>query len=308
MDLSLDQILRLIAAALRQATPLALATIGITISEAAGVIHLSAEGTMLMSALAGVIVSYLTGSALLGLAGALLAGVIFGLIMAVADVTLKANQIIVGFGINFLAAGLSPVLLERLWGSRGRSDIVAGLPRLDAPLVDQVPLLGPILGGQSLLFFVTLAIVPIAWFLFHHSPIGLRLRMVGEHPAAAATAGINVKLTRYTAVLVACALCALAGAELSLGQISLFGRSMIAGRGFIAVAANVVGGWRPLGGVLASLLFGTADALQLRLQGGAMPNHFIQMLPYVLTILVVSGLGGLHPPRALGVPFDPEEK
>ncbi len=308
MDFTPQQILSLLAAGLRQATPIALATVGITISEAAGVIHLSAEGIMLSAALAGVIGSYFTGSWLIGLFSAVITGLLFGLVMAVADIDLKANQIIVGFGINFLGAGLTPVLLERIWGSRGRSGVVAGLPDLQAEWLARIPVVGDLLGGQGILFFVAVFAILATWLVFYHTPFGLRLRMVGEHPAAAATAGVNVKLVRYVSVLVSCILCGLAGAELSLGQIKLFGRNMVAGRGFIAIAANVVGGWRPLGGALASLLFGTADALQLRLQGGAVPNHFIQMLPYLLTVLIVSGIGGLRPPRALGTAFDPEEK
>jgi simple sugar transport system permease protein len=146
----------------------------------------------------------------------------------------------------------------------------------------------------------------LIWVVFHHTPLGLRLRMAGEHSEAAATAGINVNRLRALCVIAGCALCGLAGADLALGQLSLFGREMTAGRGFLAVGANVVGGWQPLGSVLASLLFGAADALQLRLQGGAIPNHFIQMIPYVVTLLLVSGLGGRRPPRRLGSPYDPE--
>jgi simple sugar transport system permease protein len=119
---------------------------------------------------------------------------------------------------------------------------------------------------------------------------------------------VNVNRIRFFAVILSCGLCGLAGADLSLGQLSLFGRNMTAGRGFVAVAANVVGGWHPLGGVLASLLFGLADALQLRLQGGVIPNHFIQMIPYLLTILVVARVGGKKPPSKIGVPYDPEDK
>jgi len=308
MQFTPEQILSLIAAGLRQTTPIALAAIGITLCEAAGVIHLSAEGIMLSSALTAVIATHYTGSPWLGLLAAILTGLLFGALMGVTGINLKANQIIVGFGINFVGIGITPVLLERVWGSRGRSGAVEGLPHLEWDWLAKAPVVGPILDGQSVLFFAMLALLALAWVVFHHTPFGLRLRMVGEHPGAAATAGIRVNRIRYVAVLVSCALCAIAGAELSLGQILLFGRNMTAGRGFVAVAANVVGGWRPLGSFLASLLFGTAEALQLRLQGGAIPNHFIQMIPYLLTVLVVSGIGGRRPPRAIGIPFDPEEK
>jgi ABC-type uncharacterized transport system permease subunit len=308
MHLTSDQLLSLVAAALRQTTPLALSAIGITISEASGVIHLAAEGIMLMAALAGVIASYFTGSAWAGLFVAMLIGLLLALVMGVCDISLKADQVITGFGINFLALGTTPVLLERVWGNRGRSDAVTGLPTLHWDWLARMPVIGPILDGQGVLFFLMIAVVVLTWLVFHHTPFGLRLRMAGENPAAVATAGAKVNLIRYIAVLSSGVLCGIAGAALSLGQLSLFGRNMVAGRGFVAVAANVVGGWRPIGSFGASLLFGAAESLQLRLQGGMLPNHFVQMIPYILTVLVVCGIGGLRAPLKLGVSFDPEEK
>ena len=308
MDPDVKHILSLIASGLRLTTPIAMATMGITLSEASGVIHLAAEGVMLAAALNGVIISHFTGSAWLGLLAALVTGLFFGVIMSVADIRYKANQIIVGFGINFLAAGVTPILLVRIWGNRGRSGEVARLPTLQSDFIGSIPVIGPILQNQGVVFFVMILSVFVLWLIFNRTPLGLRLRMAGEHPAAAATAGVNVNLIRYLAVIVGCGLCGIAGADLSLGQLSLFGRNMTAGRGFVAVAANVVGGWQPLGGFLASLLFGMADALQLRLQGGIIPNHFIQMIPYLLTVLVVSRVAGTKPPAKIGVPYDPEEK
>ncbi|MCJ7533774.1 MAG: ABC transporter permease [Anaerolineales bacterium] len=307
MDPLTRQIFSLITSGFRLMTPIALATLGITVSEAAGVIHLSAEGIMLASALGGVIASYYTGSAWLGLLAAIVIGLAFGVIQGVANIKFKANQIIVGFGINFLGKGLTPILMERIWGNRGRTDEVAGLPNPHWDFLDRVPLVGPVINGQGVMFFVALLALIILIIIFNHTAFGLRLRMVGEHPAAAATAGVRVNMMRYIAVIIGCGLCGMAGADLSLGQLSLFGRDMTAGRGFVAVAANVVGGWRPLGGFLASMLFGMADALQLRLQGGIIPNHFVQMIPYLLTVLVVSGVGGRIPPRKIGVPYDPEQ-
>ncbi len=308
MDASFDQFLGLIASGFRLTTPIALATLGITLSEASGVIHLSAEGIMLSAALSGVIASHYTGSAWLGLLSALVTGLLLGVIQGTATIRLKANQIIVGFGINFLGAGLTPILLSRIWGNRGRSGEVTRLPTLQSDFLVDIPVFGRILQNQGVLFFVMLLCVFVLWLIFKHTPLGLRLRMAGEHPAAAATAGVNVNRIRFIAVIVSCGLCGIAGADLSLGQLSLFGRNMTAGRGFVAVAANVVGGWQPLGGLLASLLFGMADALQLRLQGGAIPNHFIQMIPYLMTILVVARVGGKKPPNKIGVPYDPEDK
>ncbi len=301
------QILNLIASGFRLMTPIALATMGITISESAGVIHLSAEGIMLASALGGVIGSYYTDSAWFGLLVAIIVALVFGVIQGVANIKFKANQVIVGFGINFLGLGLTPILVQHIWGNRGRSSEVARLSTFHWNFLDRVPFVGQVINGQGVAFFAALIALIILIVVFNHTAFGLRLRMVGEHPAAAATAGIRVNLMRYIAVIIGCGLCGLAGADLSLNQLALFTQNMTAGRGFVAVAANVVGGWSPLGGFLASMLFGMADALQLRLQGGVIPSQFAQMIPYLLTVLVVSGVGGRIPPRKLGVPYDPEQ-
>jgi general nucleoside transport system permease protein len=307
MDPLINQLVSLLASGFRLMTPIALATMGITISESAGVIHLSAEGIMLGSALSGVIASYYTGSPWFGLFVAFVTGLAFGVIQGVANIKFKANQVIVGFGINFLGMGLTPILLQHIWGNRGRSSEVARLPTFHWNLLDRVPFIGQLINGQGVTFFTALIVLLILIIVFNHTAFGLRLRMVGEHPAAAATAGVRVNMMRYIAVIIGCGLCGLAGADLSLNQLALFTQSMTAGRGFVAVAANVVGGWSPLGGFLASMLFGMADALQLRLQGGVIPSQFAQMIPYLLTVLVVSGVGGRIPPRKLGVPYDPEQ-
>jgi ABC-type uncharacterized transport system permease subunit len=307
MDSLYQQALSLIASGFRLMTPIALATLGITVSEAAGVIHLSAEGIMLASALGGVIGSYYTGSAWFGLLIALIVGLIFGVIQGVANIRFKANQIIVGFGINFVGMGLTPILVQAIWGNRGRSSEVARLPTLDLHFLDRIPVVGQVFNGQGATFFICVLALIILIIVFNHTAFGLRLRMVGEHPSAAATAGVRVNMMRYIAVIIGCGLCGLGGADLSLNQLALFTQSMTAGRGFVAVAANVVGGWTPLGGFLASLLFGIADALQLRIQGGIIPNQFAQMIPYIVTVLVVSGVGGRIPPRKIGAPYDPEQ-
>ncbi|MCL4488626.1 MAG: ABC transporter permease [Chloroflexi bacterium] len=308
MPFTVDQILSLLASALRQTTPIGVAAIAITLSEASGVIHLSAEGIMLSAALSGVIGSYATGSPWIGLAVSLLTGLLIGVAQSFANINLKANQVVVGFGINFLGTGMTPILLQRVFGNRGRSAEVQGLPVVHLSAMRDIPFLGPVLDGQGILFFVMIALVVVVWLILQHTPLGLQIRMAGEHPVAAATAGVRLNLIRHVCVITSCGLCGIAGAELSLGQLSLFGRDMVSGRGFVAVAANVVGGWQPVGSFLASLLFGLAQAFQLRLQGGAIPNQFVQMIPYLLTVLVICGVGGLRPPRKLGVPYDPEEK
>jgi len=289
-------------------TPIALAALGISLTETAGVIHLAAEGIMLMSALISVMITFYTGSPWLGLVAGIGSGVVLGSIMGVLSAYSRANQVVVGFGINFLALGLTPLLLERIWGNRGRSDSVEHLPLIGATSLKSIPLVGEVLDDQSIMVFVMVGLMILLWVVLRNTVPGFHVRMAGEHPAAAATAGIRVQRLRFTCALLGSAICGIAGVALSLGQLGMFGRNMTAGRGFIAVAANVVGGWQPIGAVAASALFGAGEAIQLRFQGGVLPNHFVQMLPFVLTIVVVSRLGGTRPPASLGIAYDPERR
>jgi simple sugar transport system permease protein len=225
---------------------------------------------------------------------------------ALVTVTFRADQITSGLGINILAVGLTRFVLKAVFHSSSNSSRVEGLPDWNLPGLSALPGLGPVLSTPLVL--ITIALVAAAWWVMFRTPFGLRLRSVGEHPEAAATLGLSVTRLRYAGVLVSGALAGLGGAWLASDQHS-FTDQMSAGRGYIALAAMIVGKWNPLGGALACLLFGAAETLQIRLQGSAVPNEFLQMLPYLVTMLVLAGaVGRARPPAADGVPYDPEEQ
>jgi simple sugar transport system permease protein len=222
----------------------------------------------------------------------------------VVTVTVRADQITCGLGVNLLAAGLTRFVLKAVFGSSANSSRVVGLPQLPLPGLSGLPGLGGVLGSPLVLIAIALTLAG-HWLLFR-SVFGLRLRSVGEHPEAAATLGIRVAAYRWAGVLLSGALAGLAGAWLASEQHS-FTDGMTGGRGYIALAAMIVGKWSPLGGAAACLLFGAAEALQIGLQGSAFPNELLQMLPYLVTMLALAGfIGRATPPRAIGVPYDPE--
>ncbi len=281
--LSLD----LLVAALRLATPIAFVALGETFSERSGTINIGVEGISLAGALMGATVAYFSKSPLLALAAAVGVGMLLGLIHAVWCVYLRSDHVVAGAAINLLVVGLAYFLTRVVWGWRGTSD--------------SAPTLSP-----WLLVWGMVALVVLAQVFLFRTPWGLRLRMVGEHPKAADTAGVNVYRTRVGYSVLNGALCGLAGAFLfnNLGRFSV---GMVGGRGFIGIAAMVVGNYRPIPAFLAAYLFGFVDALQMRLQD-VIPSHFSIMLPYVLTVIVLAGfLGRAHVPAALGKPYIKEQ-
>lgn len=293
---------------LRLATPIALAAMAGTLSERAGVINLALEAKLLAGAFAGAYASYVTGSAWLGVGAAVLAGVLIGALLGLFTLRWRANHVVAGIGLNILALGLTTWLLQVIWGSRGTSPVVPDLPGWSIPGLQAVPLLGPLLSGHSPLVYVMLLAGPLLWVWLFKTPGGLRARMIGEHPEAADTVGIPVRRTQFLLLLAAGALAALGGAQLSLGHLSWFSQNMSAGRGYMALAANVFGRWNPLGSMLAALLFAFTDALQMRVQTlpSPPPTELVQMLPYLLTILVVAGaFRKARPPAALGRHYEP---
>lgn len=293
---------------LRLATPIALAAMAGTLSERVGVINLALEAKLLAGAFAGAYASYVTGSAWLGVGAAVLAGVLIGALLGLFTLRWRANHVVAGIGLNILALGLTTWLLQVIWGSRGTSPVVPDLPGWSIPGLQAVPLLGPLLSGHSPLVYVMLLAGPLLWVWLFKTPGGLRARMIGEHPEAADTVGIPVRRTQFLLLLAAGALAALGGAQLSLGHLSWFSQNMSSGRGYMALAANVFGRWNPLGSMLAALLFAFTDALQMRVQTlpSPPPTELVQMLPYLLTILVVAGaFRKARPPAALGRHYEP---
>ena len=281
----------LFAAAIRMATPVALAALGGVFSERVGVVNVGLEGMMLMGAFSGVYVSYITSNPWLGVFGAIIVGGLLGLIHAFLSVTLRGNQIVSGTGLNILALGFTAYGSEVIWGSRGASANVTSIDIIKLPILGDIPIIGDIIGSASPLVYLMIIIIILTQILLFKTPIGLRLRAVGEHPAAADTAGVNVLRMKYMGIILSGMLAGLGGVFLSLGNLGLFSYGMTGGRGFIALAAMIFGGWTPLGAFGASLLFGFTDALQMRLQSlGILPPQIILMLPYIITVIVLAGV------------------
>ncbi len=305
----LSSIVSLLAATLRISPPIVLASIGGAYSERTGIINIGLEGMILMGAFAGVVGSHFLGNPWLGVLCAILAGGALGLLHAVLCIKFKANQVVSGVGVNILSLGLTTLLLQVIWGNRGASDPVPGIEPLQIPVIKDIPVVGEIIGKQNPLVYIMLIIVFFAWLIMFRTPLGLRIRAVGEHPEAADTVGIHVHRIQYICVTVSGMLSGLGGAYLSLGWLNLFSQNMSAGRGFIALAANIFGKWNPAGTFGASLLFSFTDALQIKLQGVGIPIQFIQMLPYILTILVLaSAVKRAVPPAAIGKHYEKGEK
>jgi len=295
--------LGLLFSTIRLATPLLLAALGGMFSERAGVINIALEGLMLAGAFTAASVTWYAGSPWAGLASAILAGAAIALIHAVASIRYRADQVVSGTAINILLTGVPALLSGAFFLSSGSTPQV---PRENLLPGWSIPVLG-------------FSLVLVTYYVLYYTPFGLRLRAVGENPEAADAAGVSVNRMRYTAVLLSGALAGIGGAYLSIGQSSLFTRNMSAGRGFIALAALIFGKWRPVQTMLACLLFGFTEAFAIQIQGKhynfprlglldwEIPNQFVQMLPYVLTIVVLAGfIGQSRAPRSLGLPYNKE--
>ncbi|MBL7080332.1 ABC transporter permease [Candidatus Bathyarchaeota archaeon] len=299
--------LGLFAAALRMATPIVYAALGGIFSERVGIINIGLEGTMLTSAFAGVTASYYTGNPWLGVVVAVLVGGLIGLLHAVLTVKFVGNQIVSGTGINIFAMGFTAYMSQIIWGSRGASEGVRGLGTWTLPVIADLPVVGPIIGSHSPLVYLMLVVTVLSYVVLFRTPLGLRIRAVGEHPTAAETAGIDVLRVKYLCVILSGMLAGLGGAFLSLGHLNLFTRGMTGGRGFISMAAMIFGKWMPFGAFGASLLFGLADALQMRLQSlGLLPPQIILTIPYLLTVAVLAGVVGKARPPSDYKPYKRE--
>jgi general nucleoside transport system permease protein len=298
----------ILASTLRYATPLTLAAIGGMFSERSGVVNIGLEGDMLVGAFFGIYGADLTGSWELGLVIAIAAGAALALIHGFFCIHLRADQIVIGTAINFLALGLTGYLFVNHYGANGAPTSIPTIPEVTIGGIKDVYFIGPVLGDLNLMIWLSFALLVASYVVMFKTPIGLRIRAVGEHPRAADTVGISVYRTRYAAVITSGALAAMGGAYLSLGFVHTFDQNMTGGRGFIALAALIFGKWRPFGAFAAALLFGFSSAIGDRLpeyfaQGSALPLIF-NALPYVLTLIAVAGvIGRSIPPAAIGRPY-----
>ena len=302
----LPEATELVASTLRFGTPLIFASMGGVLCERAGIVNIGLEGMMLIGAFFGVLGSYLTGSAWVGLAFAIVAGILVASLHAVSTIKFGADQIISGIAINLIALGSTGYLLVQIYGTPGRSPQVHGFPSFPIPLLKNIPVIGQSLFGQS--WFVWLA--PLAaigiWFFLARTRTGLRLRASGEDPHVLEASGVSVLPIRYWAVAASGVLCGLGGAYLSLSTLNSFSENMTAGRGFIALAAVIFGGWKPLRVLGAAIFFGFASAMIIRVPQDILDPQLLYIVPYALTIiaLVVFGRGSAAP-ASDGLPYRP---
>ncbi len=288
-------------ATIRSATPLIFAALGGLFSERSGVINIALEGLMLSGAFAAAVVTFQTNDPYLGFVSALAAGAVLAMVYAVACLKFQADQVVAGMAINFLMIGLPALISVALYDSAGST-----------PQIDKADKLPNFFNSVSLASIIALLMVPVCWYVLYRTPFGLRLRAAGENPEAADTSGVNVIRLRYIGVILSGVLAAAGGAYLSIGQSSLFTKSMTAGRGFISLAALILAKWRPVQVLIACLFFGFTEALTIELQtaswakinGEPIPVQFIEMIPYILTIIVLAGfIGRSRAPKALGTPY-----
>ena len=320
----LDLIAQICGSAIRLSVPLLFVCLAGLYSERSGVFDIGLEGKMLVAAFASGAAAALTGSAWIGLLAAIAASVAFALIHGFASITHRGNQIVSGVAINFIALGLTAQLGETWFNLGGQTPQLPNTARFlgivfpFAETLRGVPIIGQIysqiISGHNVLVYLAFLAVPLTWWILYRTRFGLRLRAVGENPAAVDTAGISVAGLRYSAVICCGVLCGFAGAYLAIAQSAGFIEYMTAGKGFIALAALIFAKWRPVPAMWACLLFGLLEAVAIRLQGvpiagiGVVPVQLMQAVPYILTVILLAGfIGHAAPPRAGGIPYVKEK-
>ncbi|MDH3472967.1 MAG: ABC transporter permease [Rhodospirillales bacterium] len=300
------------AALIRVATPLLLATLGEMFAERGGVLNLGVEGIMLLGAMTGFSAAYFSGSLWLGIAAAAATGLVFAALMGLLTVSLGLSQHVSGLGVTLLCSGLAFFFYRLVFGQPSQPPHVDAFQTQPIPLLSDIPGLGPALFDHYALVYIAFLLVPLSAFLLYRTPWGLNLRSVGENPHAAASAGVSVAALRYQGLLISGMLMGVAGAYLSLAQFNAFTFGVISGRGWVCIALVVLGQWSPWRVAVAALLFGSVDALQLRLQSSGaidVPYQIFLMLPFVVTIVAMAVLArSARAPAALLVPFRKEER
>ena len=315
----MEQLLPVLDTTIRFSIPLLLAALAGLYSERAGIVDIGLEGKMLAGAFAGAALAAVAGDPWIGLLGAIAVSVFLSLVHGFASITHRGNQIVSGVAINFIAAGTT-IILGQAWfrqGGRTPALLEGRFDTWELPLAGtlrDVPVLGPVyaelVSGHFALAYLAFALVPFTWWVLFRTRFGLRLRAVGENPAAVDTAGISVTSLRYRAVIIAGVLCGMAGAYLAVAQNAGFVKDMTAGKGYIALAALIFAKWKPVNVLFACLLFGFLDAAAIPMQNiafpviGTVPVQLMQALPYIMTVVLLAGfIGKAIPPKAAGVPY-----
>lgn len=300
------QLTGLLTSALFLAVPLVFGALAGTLCERSGIINIAIEGQLLAGAFLAALVASIAGNAYVGLIAAPIAGALVGLLLAIFATKYWVNQIVVGVVLNMLVIGLTSFFYSTVMTDNPNLNQSLGMPRIPIPLLSEIPVLGPVLFRQNVLVYIMYAVVIIFQIMLFKSRWGLRVRSVGEHPKAADTVGIKVNRTRIRNTMLGGAIAGLGGAFFTVASGLAFGKEMTAGKGYIALAAMILGRWNPKGALAAALLFGFADALrvQLGIIGSDIPSQFLAMTPYLATILAVAGLvGHARPPAAEGTPY-----
>lgn len=305
-----------LAMTLRLATPLIFAALGGVFSERSGVVNIGLEGIMIIGAFFAIAGTKATGNPWIGVLCAVVAGALVSLIHAVLSISLKADQTVSGVAINMFAAAFTSFLIYKLYNLHGQTDAVKEIPYPKYFIVKHfssqpMQYIGKFFDELDWFVFLAFILVAVATYVLYKTPIGLRIRSVGEHPKAADTVGISVYKTRYMCVIISGILAGLGGAYISLGTVKLFREGMVSGKGFIALAAMIFGNWKPVGTMWACMLFAFAEAFQYVAQGFGwnLPNEFYYALPYVLTMLALAGLvGKTQCPASDGVPYEKGER
>ncbi|MGM7701236.1 ABC transporter permease [Pseudalkalibacillus sp. Hm43] len=307
----------IIPTAIFAAAPLILTALGGVFSERSGVVNIGLEGLMMMGAFVGAVFTFYGETWGFGGASpwfsfvvAIILGAIFSLLHAVASITFRADQVVSGVALNFLAAGLTIFLVKKIFDAGQTPYLNERIFKSDVPILSDIPIIGPLLFGKAYVTsYVAIALAIVVWFVIYKTPFGLRLRSVGEHPMAADTMGINVTKMRYIAVMLSGAFAGLGGAVYATSISGNFTHSTIAGQGFMALAAMIFGKWHPLGALGAALFFGLAQSLSITGQQipflKEIPYVFLLISPYVLTILALAGfVGRADAPKAIGKPYE----
>jgi ABC-type uncharacterized transport system permease subunit len=301
----------LIKTTIQFSTPLVLAALGGMYSEKSGIVNIGLEGMMLIGAFSAVAATYFSDNPWIGIVVAVIAGGALAAVHAVICVKLKGNHIVSGTGVILFATGFTTLMLEVIWSQRGVSDEVTRLPQVVIPGIQGIPIIGDVFGSLEPIVYMMFLAVIISWFVMYKTPFGIRIRASGEDPSALDAAGVNVDTIRFVAVVISGCLSGLGGAYLSIGYGARFGKVMTNGRGFIALAALIFGGWTPIGSFLAGTFFGFLDALQafisLTIPELLPYNNFIKMVPFVLVVIALAGIGRSRPPKAVGTPYEKEK-
>lgn len=272
---------------LRTATPVILAGLGILMTDHVGIMNIGMDGMMLVGAFAAVVGSYFTGSWVVGLALAIMVGLLLGLFFGVFVIRFKSDEFIIGVALNIFAGALTVFLLRTIFGIKGSSPNVNGLPVIRIPGLDSIPIIGPLLNGNTLLVYVSWLMIYLCWLFIYRTPKGFWMRAAGEHPQSLRSAGVSPERMKYLASLLCGLFAGLAGAHMSMGYLTMFSENMTASRGFIAVACVIFGASNPPKVFMAALLFGFIDALGMRLQSVGVSSNLTAMAPYVVTVVMM---------------------